>query len=118
MMVDVIEKNNIESSLQNISERISTLHKGFDSGITPEKGVYANPENTALTTSISENFGVANAEQAAMLKATAFQTVKNMYNGVDINGNKVTGLKDISNYKVNKDYKYQNLKHSLSKYLV
>ncbi|WP_294411299.1 hypothetical protein [uncultured Ruminococcus sp.] len=110
MMVDVIEKNNIESSLQNISERISTLHKGFDSGITPEKGVYANPENTALTTSISENFGVANAEQAAMLKATAFQTVKGMYNGTDVNGNKGLGLNEISKWKVNENYEYSNLK--------
>ena len=110
MMYDVIEKNNIEVNSLNTRETINTLHKSFASGIASENGVYSNLENTALNSAISESFAISNPEQAAILKATAFRTAKGMYEGTDINGNKCLGLKEISNWKVNDNYKYSNLK--------
>lgn len=110
MMYDVIEKNNIECNNLNTSETIKNLHKSFDSGITPENGVYSSTENNTLDSTLAGTIGLLSGERSALTQADIFQTVKGMYNGTDIDGNKCLGLNEISQWKVNENYKYSNIK--------
>lgn len=108
-MLDTIEKNGLELKVLNTSERLNKLHSFFGSSISPENMAYA-AESSAYDSNTAEILGLANAEQLALNKANAFQTIKGMYNGTDIYGNKGLGLKEISEWKINPDFKKQNIK--------
>lgn len=109
MMLDTIEKNSFELKLLNTSEKLKTLHSHFGSSISPENMAYS-AESSAYDANTAEILGLANVEQLALNKATVFKTIKGMYNGTDIYGNKILGLKDISEWKINPDFKQQNIK--------
>jgi len=109
MMLDAIEKNGLESKITDTTARLKALHSSFGSSISPENAAYA-AESNAYDSATADILGLANAEQLALNKVSAFQTIKGMYNGTDIYGNKVLGLKEISEWKINPDFKHQNIK--------
>lgn len=59
--------------------------------------------------SIRQNFDVQDKAITPEIISGAVNTVKNMYSGIDIDGKKSLGLRDISKMKINKDYYYSNL---------
>lgn len=103
MTIEAIEKNAVIQSTADLQNKLGALHEAF-SGFVGESKALSVADN-ALETSVFSKFGIGNIESPAILK-----TAKGIWNGTDAFGNKCLGLDEITDHKVNGDYRYSNLK--------
>lgn len=108
MTFDAIESNAFGKSGFNVSEQLNKLHAGFDNTVSAVNGAYENISSSA-TDNIAKWIG---EEGAVNINATSvYDTVKQMYSGTETpSGKNTLGLKEIGNWKTNKDYYDQNIK--------
>ena len=108
-MFDVFDKASVAVKEVNISEKMTDLGKSFESSIKSVDGVYKSSE-------LSPENGFANwlsIEESALagMKTTDYMAVTNrMLNGAETEVGRTLGLKEINGWKVNPEYKTQNLK--------
>ena len=112
MALDTFEQQAFDTPKFDISGKISSLHKGFESAISSVNGAFLNPETSKMDASAANWLGLENVDLLCPLRTNVFETVKNMYEGVStgLEGEKTLGLKEISGWKVNKDYYEANNK--------
>ena len=107
--IEQIEKDNIETKGLQVSDKLESFHDSFRSGLSPENGKFVMAAGSLIEQSIRQNFDVHDKAITPEIMSGAVNTVKNMYSGIDVDGRKSLGLRDISKMKINKDYYYSNL---------
>ena len=113
MNLDQFEVASLDHGSLNITEKIKELHSGYESRWTPEYEAFLKmPKN--VDGNISRWLGIDTIDVAADLgafKVSAFDSVKQMWNGIDLSEELHSlGLKEISKWKINPDFKSQNQK--------
>ena len=113
MKIENFESKSLDVGAVNLSSKFSELHNAFKNSVKPESNAFMKvPDN--FEDNIASWIGLGAAEGAsdlAAIRPEAVDTIKQMYYGTDLgNGKSTTGLKDIHHWKVNKNYKQQNLK--------
>ncbi len=111
MTFDMFESSSLDKASINVNEKLSSLHEGFQSRMTPEYNAYMDmPES--FSGNVMRWLGIDTTDAAAelgALKVAAMDTVKQMYSGVDLgNGEYTLGLKAIGEMHINPEFKYQN----------
>ena len=91
---ETLDKQSLERGGFDVSDKLGTLHEGFESSVAPEGGVYAFPDAAAISKEITQ---------------AAVSSVRDMYYGTDIGGRTSLGLKEISGWQLNPDFYEQNL---------
>ncbi len=105
MMYDAIESTSLDKSVVSTNAKLDSFHNSFKSKLSPEGGTYVNLEGSNL-----EALEMT-ATEAAALKINISDTAKAMYSGIkNADGDLSLGLKEISEWKVNENYKEQNIK--------
>ena len=107
--IEQIEKDNIETKGLQVSDKLESFHDSFRSALSPENGKFVSAAGSFIEQSIRQNFDVQDKAITPEIISGAVNTVKNMYSGIDVDGRKSLGLRDISKMKINKDYYYSNL---------
>lgn len=112
MMLDTFEQQAFDAPKFDISDKISSLHKSFENKLASVNGAFLNPETSKMDTNAANWLGIENSDLLEPIRTNVFETVKNMYEGVPNGpeGEKTLGLKEISSWKVNKDYYEANIK--------
>ena len=105
--IDTVEATALETSKIELAEKRKNLHQGIESKLIPKDGVYQNI-NSEVSGNLARWLGIEAADGIEIRRA--FDAAKQMLNGIEVDGNKTLGLKEISNWKINSKYKYQNLK--------
>lgn len=111
MMIETFEKKVLEEADKSIGEtNKKRLNKSFENLLSTEDRMFDSPFDNTVNRNIAQWLGVD--EKMLLQKDTSgiYDTFKRMYSGVDENGVKTRGLKQIHKMKVNPDFKYQNLK--------
>ena len=113
MNYDSFEQASLDHPVLNISEKLTELNSGFKSRWTPEYEAFLKmPKN--IDGNIYRWLGINTTDSAADLgafKVPTIESIKQMWNGVDLTeGNHSLGLKEISKWEINPDFKYQNQK--------
>ena len=111
MMIETFEKKVLEEADKSIEEaNKKSLNRSFENALSAEGGMFDSPFDNTVNRNIAQWLGVD--EKMLLQKDTSgiYDTFKRMYSGVDENGVKTRGLKQIHKMKVNPDFKYQNLK--------
>ena len=111
MMIETFEKKVLEEADKSIEEaNKKRLNRSFENALSAEGGMFDSPFDNTVNRNIAQWLGVD--EKMLLQKDTSgiYDTFKRMYSGVDENGVKTRGLKQIHKMKVNPDFKYQNLK--------
>ena len=99
--IEQIEKDNIETKGLQVSDKLESFHDSFRSGLSPENGKYVMAAGSLIEQSIRQNFDVQDKAITPEIMSGAVNTVKNMYSGIDVDGRKSLGLKEISSWKIN-----------------
>lgn len=105
--IDTVEATELEASKIELAEKRKSLHQGIESKLIPKDGVYQNI-NSDVSGNVARWLGIEAVNGIETRRA--FDAAKQMLNGIEVDGNKTLGLKEISNWKINSKYKYQNLK--------
>lgn len=99
--IEQIEKDNIETKGLQVSDKLESFHDSFRSGLSPENGKFVSAAGSFIEQSIRQNFDVQDKAITPEIMSGAVNTVKNMYSGIDVDGRKTLGLKEISSWKIN-----------------
>lgn len=99
--IEQIEKDNIETKGLQVSDKLESFHDSFRSGLSPENGKFVMAAGSLIEQSIRKNFDVQDKAITPEIMSGAVNTVKNMYSGIDVDGRKSLGLKEISSWKIN-----------------
>lgn len=110
MSFEMIEKNGLEQTALDIAGKFDSLNQAFKSSIAPEGGVYAFKEGIPMYSTLSEYVGIETASITPELKASAYETVKNIYNGTAVDDRTSLSLKEIHSWKINPEFEQQNIK--------
>ena len=105
MTFDAIEKNGLEQQTFSVTNRLRALGQGYRSSLAPDNGIYSNGTAIGIESSIFKSLNFEGIDHI-----TKIETVKGLWNGYDIYGNKTLGLSEIADWKVNNKYRYANLK--------
>ena len=108
MQFDSFEQAGLKTELIDGKEKLSTLHKGFESRLTPAYENFLSVNETA-----QEGIALWIGENAALSQQFvpgAMEAIKTMYSGMDIDGVKTLGIKEISEWNIHPDYKMQCIK--------
>ena len=112
MTFDTFESTGLDTVKYDLGGKMSALHSGFESSINSTYDAFMDiPES--IDKNISHWLGDAPdaAAELAALRADVMSSTKEMYNGITHeDGSKSLGLKDIGEWKINKDYESQNIK--------
>ena len=109
MVIDTFEQQALTKPKLDVFDKMRFLNKGLDTKLTVVDGVYSSVRPETID-SIAR---WANTDATALTSTSitgTFDIVKQMYRGVETNGITTLGLEEISNWKVNPEYAYQNLK--------
>ena len=110
MNLENIEKTALEKNQFNVSEKLESLHKSFDSKITPKDGTYSS-DLSKYQRNWNDWLNMDGLSDLDKITREDIEDIKRMYYGVDLdNGDKTIGLKDVGKYKINPEYKNQNIK--------
>lgn len=113
MTFDMFESASLDNASFDLKGRMSALRNGFKNSLEPKFDAYMD-----MPDSVDRNLAhwiemdsVDRAANLTALRSSFMDSVKQMYNGMDLeNGKKGLGLDDISKWKRNENYAYQNLK--------
>lgn len=109
MTIDTFEQQALTKPQFDVLEKMMALNKGLDSKVTAIDGVYSNVRPETVK-SIARWVNTDAAALSSTRVAGTFDIVKQMYSGLEANGISTLGLEEISNWKINPEYQYQNLK--------
>ena len=109
MELETIEKGQIEQGGFKVSDQLSELHKGFESSLSPENGVFATLDMPVLDESIRDSFGIGQIEVTPEIRTAVVNTVRDMYYGTRIDDRQSLGLKEINQWKINENYRESNI---------
>ncbi len=112
MAFDMFETASLDRAAFDLHGKMAGLRSGFESSLTSKYDSYMNmPKNVDGNIAHWLGTETASGGEFTALRAQTVSTAQQMYNGITYSdGFKTLGLKEISEWKVNKDYKYQNLK--------
>lgn len=99
---------NIEN-IEKIKEINTSFTGAFDEPVTSKNGFFENLSDTADAGIVSW-LKVSGVNITSENRAIAYQTMKEMFNGKIINDVKTLGLNEISEWKINTENKYANVK--------
>lgn len=105
---DSIENKALDRSSLDISGKIESLHNAFESKIVPKDGYYI-PELPDVSINWTNWLGIETAQKLGEISGDNIETVKRMYYGVENEGVKTLGLEEISQWKLNPEYRQQNI---------
>ena len=108
MQFDSFEQSGLKTELIDGTSKLSTLHKGFETRLTPAYENFLSISETA-----QEGIALWIGENAALSQQfvpNAMEAIKTMYSGMDIDGVKTLGIKEISEWNIHPDYKTQCIK--------
>ena len=112
MTFDTFESTGLDTVKYDLGGKMSALSSGFESSISSTYDAYMDiPES--IDKNISHWLGDAPDVEVDLsaLRADVMSSTKEMYNGMTYeDGTKSLGLKDIGEWKINKDYESQNIK--------
>lgn len=111
IMIEAFEKKAVEEVEKSIGEtNKKRLNKSFENLLSTEDRMFDSALDKTVNRNIAQWLGVD--EKSILQKDTSgiYDTFKRMYSGVDENGVKTRGLKQIYEMRVNPDFEYQNLK--------
>ena len=109
MNLDILDATKIEKTASSVTDKMKSLHKSFDKKFNSNDGVKIDADSDSKF-KISKWLGVENAKEVQEAKPDVFDIIKRMNDGTDINGHHTLGLRDLAKFKINPEYKYQNLK--------
>ena len=109
MELETIEKGQIEQGGFKVSDTLSELHKGFESSLSPENGVFATLDMPVLDESIRDSFGIGQIEVTPEIRTAVVNTVRDMYYGTRVDDRQSLGLKEINQWKINENYRESNI---------
>ena len=81
MTIDTLEKNQLEQTGINVSEKLGSLHESFQSSFAAEGGAFESFDTTVMDESIRQSFGIGNVNITPEIRVAAVDSVKDMYNG-------------------------------------
>ena len=103
-----LEKNILDSQNESLS-KVNELHESFESRFTPDYEAFISLE-PHTEQSIAQWAGVEGATRFNEIGANVFDIIKQMKDGIEIDGKQTLGLGALSEYKINPEYVEQNLK--------
>lgn len=106
-MFDTVENKALEAVQFDLAEKRELLHRETESKLKPKDGIYQNVHSD-VSKNVARWLGVNDVSEAETWRS--FEAAKQMLNGVENDGQKTLGLKDISKWKINPEYQDQNLK--------
>lgn len=106
--LETMEKNAFERSSLDLSKKIEALHNSFDSKVAAKEGYYAS-ELPDVNNNWASWLDMEDASKLDEITGENIDTVKRMYYGSDSEGIKTLGLEDISHWKLNPEYRQQNI---------
>ncbi|SEA04391.1 hypothetical protein SAMN05216349_10417 [Oribacterium sp. KHPX15] len=105
MTFDTFESSGLDTGKFDLGGKMSALHSGFESSISSKYDAFMDIPDS-IDKNISNWLGTDVPDMTAVMSST-----KEMYNGTTLDkGKKSLGLKEISEYKINKDYENQNIR--------
>lgn len=111
MSFDMFESVSLDKVVSiDLKEKMNSLRSGCESRFTPEYGAFLNlPDN--FDNNVTNWLGIDVATDISALRTKIMDSAQKMYNGIQYeDGSSTLGLKQISEWKINKDYKEQNIK--------
>ena len=108
-MIEGLEQVQLDRPKLDMSTKLAELNKSFDSNSRALVSEYHNLHGS-MDDNIARWLDVADAASLSGVGTSAFSVAKQMLNGIEINGQKSLGLKEISQWNVHPDYKAQNIK--------
>lgn len=109
MQIENLEQTKYDAPKFDTTEKLGLFNKSYDSKLKPTDGCYQK-FNSNLDDNIAHWLGNDNVNLTNLQKTGAFDIAKQMYSGTEINGKNTLSLKEINSWKINPDYKSQNLK--------
>ena len=114
MTLDMFEATSLDKASFDLKGRMSDLRNGFKNSLDSNFGAYMDmPDGVDGNISHWVDVDLSMIDGAALgaLRTTFMDSVTQMYNGIDLgDGGTGLGIKDISQWNIHPDYKYQNLK--------
>ena len=114
MTLDMFEATSLDNASFDLKGRMSDLRNGFKNSLDSNFGAYMDmPDGVDGNISHWVDVDLSMIDGAALgaLRTTFMDSVTQMYNGIDLgDGGTGLGIKDISQWNIHPDYKYQNLK--------
>ena len=109
MNMDILDANVLDKAAGKVTDKIKGLNKSFENKFNPKDGV-ETPIDSDAKFKISKWLGIDDAKDVSETKPGVFDVIHQMNEGVDIDGHHTLGLRDLAKFKINPEYKYQNLK--------
>ena len=114
MTIDMFESLSLDKASFDLKGRMTELRSGFSNSLEAKYDAYMDmPDSVDGNISHWVDVDLSMIDGAALgaLRPTFMDSVTQMYNGIDLaNGKTGLGIKDISQWKIHKDYQYQNTK--------
>lgn len=113
MTFDMFEAGGLDTVKFDLQGKMTALRSGFESSLESKYDAFMNMPDS-VDGNAAHWLGIDTADAAAdlaALRTEVMSSAQQMYNGITYeDGFKTLGLKDIGDWKVNKDYKAQNIK--------
>ncbi len=109
MRLERIEPSGLIIEEADITNDIRELNNSFETSTVAIDGVYQSPE-AAIDRNFSRILGLEDASVISSMRSTIMESTKKMLEGTERNGFHTLGLDEISKWKINSEYRVQNLK--------
>ena len=113
MTFDMFEAGGLDMVKFDLQGKMTALRSGFESSLESKYDAFMKMPDS-VDGNAAHWLGIDTADTAAdlaALRTEVMSSAQQMYNGITYeDGFKTLGLKDIGDWKVNKDYKAQNIK--------
>ena len=113
MTFDMFEAGGLDTVKFDLQGKMTALRSGFESSLESKYDAFMKMPDS-VDGNAAHWLGIDTADAAAdlaALRTEVMSSAQQMYNGITYeDGFKTLGLKDIGDWKVNKDYKAQNIK--------
>lgn len=106
---NTIERSGLDARHFDASSKLASLHEGFGTSVSPVDGKYYRT-HANMDSNISNWLGLETGSQVGDLTPDIFDSAKRMYYGSDLNGKHTLGLQEIHDWKINPEYRSQNIK--------
>ncbi|MBR1507559.1 MAG: hypothetical protein IJ619_06120 [Eubacterium sp.] len=100
MTLDSFENNSLKVEGLDITDKMSTFNKSFDSNVKNVDGRFVNNSFYISKTQLSDWLGIENQMLSNISMDSVLANVKQMYEGVELpGGEKTLGIKEVGNWK-------------------
>ena len=109
MTLDLIDSSALNLEQKSLGTHLNELHQGFKSRLSAENGFFQSftPE---VDKAIARSIGIDDVAAVAALRPDILKATDQLLNGVEREGFHTLGLKEISKWKVNPEYRWINIK--------